>query len=62
MNHAVMGVRRIGHWFNSYMQETGKIIRIGKSRVHEILVSAGIYEEKKETRKSRYDPMVVLNS
>ncbi len=44
------------------MQETGKIIRIGKSRVHEILVSAGIYEEKKETRKSRYDPMVVLNS
>ncbi len=51
MNRAVMGVRRIGHWFNSYMQETGKIISIGKSRVYEILVSAGIYEEEKEIKK-----------
>jgi hypothetical protein len=27
------------------------MISIGKSRVHEILVSAGIYEEKKEIKK-----------
>lgn len=51
MNRAIIGVRRIAHWFNSYMQKSGKMIRIGKSRVHQILVSAGIYEEKKGIKK-----------
>jgi transposase InsO family protein len=51
MSRAIMGVRKIAHWFNSYMQENGKTISIGKSRVYEILVSAGIYEEKKEIKK-----------
>jgi transposase InsO family protein len=51
MNRAVMGVRRIAHWFNSHMQSHGKTISIGKSRVHQILTSAGIYGEKKEIKK-----------
>lgn len=51
MNRAKIGVRRIAHWFNSYMERLGKTIRIGKSRVYKILVSAGIIEGKKEIKK-----------
>lgn len=51
MNRAKIGVRRIANWFNSYMKSLGKTIRIGKSRVYNILVSAGIIEEKKEIKK-----------
>ncbi len=48
MNRAIPGVRRIGHWFNVCMQNLGKDISIGKSRVHEILASAGIFEREKK--------------
>jgi putative transposase len=48
MNRAISGVRRIGHWFNASMQILGKDISIGKSRVHEILASAGIFEREKK--------------
>src|SRR5659263_475547 len=41
MNLSIPGVRRIGHWFNVCMLDLGKNISIGKSRVHEILASAG---------------------
>jgi len=51
MNRAIPGVRRIANWFNGCMDGLGKTISIGKSRVHEILVSAGIYEEKKKVKK-----------
>jgi len=44
MNSAIHGVRRIAHEFNMDMQWLGRTIQIGKSRVHEILTSAGIYE------------------
>ncbi|MBU4373163.1 MAG: hypothetical protein KKD69_03160 [Euryarchaeota archaeon] len=47
MNSAIHGVRRIAHEFNTNMQVLGKIIHIGKSRVHEILASAGIYKQNK---------------
>lgn len=46
MNSAIHGVRRIANEFNIEMQRAGSIIRIGKSRVHEILTSAGIYEKE----------------
>ena len=45
MNSAIHGVRRIAHEFNMDMQCLGRSIQIGKSRVHEILTSAGIYEK-----------------
>ncbi len=55
MNRAIPGVRRIGHWFNVCIQSLGKEISIGKSRVHEILASAGIFErEKKIEMKSKH--------
>jgi len=46
MNSAIHGVRRIAHEFNIDMQWLGRTIRIGKSRVHDILTSAGIYEKE----------------
>ncbi len=54
MNRAIPGVRRIGHWFNVCMQDLGKNISMGKSRVHEILASTGIYdrEQKIETKSN----------
>lgn len=52
MNRAIPGVRKIANWFNVYMQNLGKNISIGKSRVHEILASAGIYESKKRIEKN----------
>ncbi len=55
MNRAIPGVRRIANWFNGYMQTLGENISIGKSRVHEILASAGIFEkEKKIEKKSKH--------
>ncbi len=45
MNSAIHGVRRIAHEFNMDMRWLGRTIQIGKSRVHEILTSAGIYEK-----------------
>ena len=51
MNRAIPGVRRIGHWFNVCMQNLGKDISIGKSRVYEILASAGIIEREKRIEK-----------
>lgn len=48
MNRAIPGVRRIANWFNGYMQTLGENISIGKSRVHEILTSAGIFEKEKQ--------------
>jgi putative transposase len=55
MNRAIPGVRRISNWFNGYMQSLGESIRIGKSRVYEILASAGIFEkEKKIEKKSKH--------
>ena len=46
MNSAIHGVRRIAHEFNMDMQWLGRTIHIGKSRVHDILTSAGIYEKE----------------
>lgn len=55
MNRAIPGVRRISNWFNGYMQCLGESISIGKSRIYEILASAGIFEkEKKIERKSKH--------
>jgi len=51
MNKAKIGVRRIAHWFNSYMEGLGKTILIGKSHVFNILVFAGIIEGKTEKKK-----------
>ena len=51
MNSAIHGVRRIAHEFNMDMQWLGRTIHIGKSRVHDILTSAGIYE-KEEIKKT----------
>ncbi len=51
MNRAIPGVRKIGHWFNVCMRNLGNNISIGKSRVYEILASAGIYESKKKIEK-----------
>jgi len=51
MNRAIPGVRKIGHWFNIGMQNLGKNISIGKSRVYEILASAGIFEREKKIEK-----------
>jgi transposase InsO family protein len=51
MNRAKIGVRRIAHWFNSYMESLGNTIRIGKSRVYNILVSADIIKENKGIKK-----------
>jgi hypothetical protein len=45
MNSAIHGVRRIAHEFNTDMLVIGRIINIGKSRVHEILASAKIYKQ-----------------
>lgn len=45
MNSAMHGVRRIAHEFNIGMIGLGRIINIGKSRVHEILASAKIFEQ-----------------
>ncbi len=47
MNSAIHGVRRITNEFNIDMQGLGRTIYMGKSRVHEIFRSAGIYEKKK---------------
>jgi len=49
MNRAIPGVRRIAHWFNSQMKTFGRTITIGRSRVYEILASAGIYGIKNKT-------------
>lgn len=46
MNSAIHGVRRIANEFNIDMQRLGRTTCIGKSRVHEILRSAGIYEKE----------------
>ena len=46
MNSAIHGVRRIANEFNIDMHRAGRTISIGKSRVHEILTSAGIYENE----------------
>jgi transposase InsO family protein len=55
MNRAIPGVRKIGHRFNICMQDLGKDISIGKSRVHEILTFAGIFKkEKKIEMKSKH--------
>jgi len=55
MNRAIPGVRRIANWFNGYTQSLSKSISIGKSRIYEILASAGIFEkEKKIERKSKH--------
>ena len=43
--------RRIANWFNVYFQNLGKNISIGKSRVHGILASAGIFEREKKIEK-----------
>jgi transposase InsO family protein len=51
MNRAIPGVRRIANWFNACMQNLGKNISIGKSRIHEILASAGIFEREKKVEK-----------
>ena len=51
MNRAIPGVRRIANWFNVYIQNLGKNISIGKSRVHEILASAGIFKREKKIEK-----------
>ncbi len=51
MNRAIPGVRRTANWFNVYIQNLGKNISIGKSRVHEILASAGIFEREKKIEK-----------
>jgi transposase len=46
MNSAIHGVRRIAIEFNIDMHRLGRTTCIGKSRVHEILRSAGIYEKE----------------
>jgi putative transposase len=51
MNRAIPGVRRIANWFNVCMQSLGKNISVGKSRVHEILASAGIFDREKKVEK-----------
>lgn len=51
MNFAIHGVRRIAHEFNTDMKVLGKIIHIGKSRVHEILASAKIYKQNNIIKK-----------
>ena len=51
MNRAIPGVRRIANWFNFHMQNLGENINIGKSQVHEILASAGIFEKEKKIEK-----------
>ena len=51
MNRAIPGVRRIANWFNGFMQDLGENISIGKSRVYEILASAGIFEKEKKIEK-----------
>lgn len=48
VDESIPGVRRIANWFNAYIQNRGKNISIGKSRVHEILASAGIFEKEKK--------------
>ena len=48
MNRAIPGVRRIANWFNVCMQDLGKNISIGKSRIYDILASAGIFEKEKK--------------
>ena len=53
MNRAIPGVGKIGHWFNVCMHNLGKNISIGKSKVHEILGSAGIFERKKKIEKKQ---------
>lgn len=45
MNSAIHGVHRIAHEFNTDILVIGKIINIGKSRVHEILAFAKIYKQ-----------------
>ena len=45
MNSAIHGARRIANEFNTDMLGIGRIINIGKSRVHEILASAKIYKQ-----------------
>ncbi len=52
MNRAIPGVRRIANWFNVCMQNLGKNISVGKSRVHEILASAGIFDREKKVEKN----------
>jgi transposase InsO family protein len=44
MNSAIHGVRRIAHEFNEEMRVMGRMINIGKSRIHEIVASAKIYK------------------
>lgn len=51
MDRAILGARRIAHWFNSEMKAIGKEISIGKSRVYGILAAAKIYKEKKKIEK-----------
>ncbi|HEY9207376.1 MAG TPA: hypothetical protein VIO58_15805 [Candidatus Methanoperedens sp.] len=51
MNRAIPGVRRIANWFNVCMENIGKNISIGRSRVHEILASAGIFDKEKKVEK-----------
>ncbi len=51
MIRAIPGVRRIANWFNGYMQNLGKDMSIGKSRVHEILASVSIFEKEKKIEK-----------
>lgn len=51
MDRAILGTRRISHWFNSEMKAIGKKISIGKSRVYGILAAAKIYKEKKKIEK-----------
>ncbi len=45
MNSAIHGVRRIAHEFNKEMKVIGRMINIGKSRIHEIVASAKIYKQ-----------------
>ncbi len=51
MNRAIPGVRRISNWFDVSMQYLGKNISIGKSRVYDILASAGIFEKEKKIKE-----------
>lgn len=44
MNSAIHGVRRIAREFNEEMRVMGRMINIGKSRIHEIVASAKIYK------------------
>lgn len=54
MDRAILGVRRIAHWFNLEMEYIGKKINIGKSRVYGILAAAKIYKEKKKIKKPKH--------